>query len=263
MSSSPSYQGHHRAPGRHRAPRRGLRVPTGLRGGFVLPTAAAAALVVTTTGATVAESSPVHRDLVGTQATSRAQDAAVTDFDHVEATQQRELQLATAESRVIQGQRIARSAERKAVAKKVAAATAVAKTAAKRTSSEKWLMPIKGATFTSGYGWRWGRMHQGNDFGTPVGTPLHAMSSGTVVFADVGGAYGNKVEVEYWDGTVSVYAHMDSIGVSVGEKVSPGDVVGTSGNTGHSTGPHLHLEIHPSAGAAIDPAPWLKDHGLQ
>ncbi len=124
-------------------------------------------------------------------------------------------------------------------------------------------MPIKGATFTSGYGWRWGRLHQGDDFGTPIGTPLHAMSSGTIAFAGVQGGYGNKVEIQYWDGTVSVFGHMSSIAVSVGDKVAPGDIVGASGNTGHSTGPHLHLEIHPHGGAAIDPAPWLRAHGLQ
>ncbi|GAB3067252.1 M23 family metallopeptidase [Phycicoccus sp. Root563] len=263
MSSSPSYQGRHRVPGRHRAPRRGPRIPAGFRGGFVLPTAAAAALVVTTTGATVAESSPVHLDLAGTQAKSRAQSAALAEFDRVEATQQRELQVTTAESRAVEAQRIARSAERAAVAKKKVAAAAIAKAEAKRKNAEKWLMPIKGAVFTSGFGWRWGRMHQGDDFGTPVGTPLHAMSTGTIVFAGVQGGYGNKVEIEYWDGTVSVYGHMNSISVKEGDKVAPGDLVGTSGNTGHSTGPHLHLEIHPEGGAAIDPAPWLKDHGLQ
>ena len=236
----------------------------------MVPTVAAAALIATTTGASVAESSPVHFDLTGNQTTTGAQDAALTEFDRVETAQQRELQVSAAESRVLEAQRVARSAERKAVAKKAAAkkaaqqkSAAVAKAEAARKDSEKWLMPIKGATFTSGYGWRWGRMHQGNDFGTAVGTKLHAMSTGTVVFAAADGAYGNKVEVEYWDGTVSVYAHMNSIGVSVGDKVAPGAVVGTSGNTGRSTGPHLHLEIHPKGGAAVDPAPWLEQHHLQ
>jgi murein DD-endopeptidase MepM/ murein hydrolase activator NlpD len=106
-------------------------------------------------------------------------------------------------------------------------------------------------------------MHEGNDFGTPVGTRLGSMSTGTVIFAGVEGGYGNKVEIEYWDGTVSVYGHMSEIDVVVGQKLAPGDLVGLSGNTGHSTGPHLHLEIHPGGGAAIDPAPWLHDHGLQ
>ena len=88
-------------------------------------------------------------------------------------------------------------------------------------------------------------------------------TTGTVIFAGVEGGYGNKVEIEYWDGTVSVYGHMSQIDVVVGQQLAAGDLVGLSGNTGHSTGPHLHLEIHPNGGAAIDPAPWLHAHGLQ
>jgi len=235
----------------------------------VLPSAAAAALVVTATGATVADSSPAHLDLTGSSAKLQARSAALADFDHLESVQQREAQSSAVKARVQESQhqaqvaRIARDAERRAVAKRRAAAAALQKTEAERKARESWIMPIKGAVFTSGFGWRWGRMHQGDDFGTPVGTPLHAMSTGTVVFAGWQGGYGNKVEIEYWDGTVSVYGHMNSISVKEGDKVAPGDLVGTSGNTGHSTGPHLHLEIHPHGGAAIDPAPWLRDHGLQ
>jgi len=269
VSSSPTYQGRHRVPGRHRAPRRGPRIPAGFRGGFILPTAAAAALVVTATGATVAESSPAHLDLTGSSAKLQARSAALVEFDHMESVQQREAQSSAVAARVLESQhqaevaRIARDAERRAVAKRQAAAAAVKKAEADRKAREGWVMPIKGAVFTSGYGWRWGRMHQGDDFGTPVGTPLHAMSTGTVVFAGWQGGYGNKVEIEYWDGTVSVFGHMSVISASVGTKVAPGDVVGQSGNTGHSTGPHLHLEIHPNGGGAVDPAPWLRNHGLQ
>ena len=192
----------------------------------------------------------------------------------MEAIQQRQVKVTAAEARVmeararvIEAQRIARNAERKAVARKKAAAAAlkaaIKKAEAARQAREKWVLPIKGATFTSGYGWRWGRMHEGNDFGTPVGTPLASMSTGTVVFAGFQGGYGNKVEIEYWDGTVSVYGHLSSISASVGDRVEPGDIIGLSGNTGHSTGPHLHLEIHPQGGNAVDPEPWLQRKGLQ
>jgi murein DD-endopeptidase MepM/ murein hydrolase activator NlpD len=218
---------------------------------------------VTATGATVAESSPAYFDLTGATAKAKASDAAMAQFERVEASQQREVQVTAAQARVIEAQRIARTAERKAVAKKKALATALKKAETERTNREKWLLPIKGATFTSGFGWRWGKMHEGNDFGTPVGTRLGSMSTGTVIFAGVQGGYGNKVEIEYWDGTVSVYGHLSEIDVVVGQTLAPGDFVGLSGNTGHSTGPHLHLEIHPGGGSAIDPAPWLHDHGLQ
>jgi len=233
----------------------------------MLPSAAAAALVVTATGATVAETGPLSVDLAGNKAQARSQDAAAAEFDRTEATQQRQVQVTAAEARVIEARlearRIARNAERKAIAKKKAAAAALKKVEAARKARESWVLPIKGATFTSGYGWRWGRMHEGNDFGTPTGTPLAAMSTGTVIFAGFQGGYGNKVEIEYWDGTVSVYGHLSSISASVGDRVAPGDIIGLSGNTGHSTGPHLHLEIHPQGGNAVDPEPWLQRKGLQ
>jgi murein DD-endopeptidase MepM/ murein hydrolase activator NlpD len=218
---------------------------------------------VTATGATVAESAPALFDLGGAAAKTRARDAATAQFDRVESEQQREVQNAAVTARVEQAQRIARSAERTALVKKTSIAAALRKAEAARKARERWVMPIRGAVFTSGFGWRWGRMHEGDDFGTPVGTPLAAMSTGTVVFAGWEGGYGNKVEIQYWDGTMSVYGHMSQISPGVGDRVAPGDIVGLSGNTGHSTGPHLHLEIHPDGGGAIDPAPWLHNHGLQ
>ena len=218
---------------------------------------------MTATGATVAESSPAYFDLTGATAKAKATDAATARYERLEASQQREVQATAAQARVLEAARIARTAERKTVAKKRALAAALKKAEADRKAREKWLLPIKGATFTSGFGWRWGRMHEGNDFATPVGTRLGSMSTGTVIFAGVEGGYGNKVEIEYWDGTVSVYGHMSQIDVVVGQQLAPGDLVGLSGNTGHSTGPHLHLEIHPDGGAAIDPAPWLHNRGLQ
>jgi murein DD-endopeptidase MepM/ murein hydrolase activator NlpD len=108
---------------------------------------------------------------------------------------------------------------------------------------------------------RWGSMHPGQDFAVPVGTPVKAMSSGTVIFAGWQGGYGNKVEIQYWDGTVSWFCHNSKLVVSQGEKVTPGELVSMSGNTGHSTGPHIHVEIHPQDGSPISPLPWLKKMG--
>ena len=89
----------------------------------------------------------------------------------------------------------------------------------------------------------------------PVGTPLYAMSKGTVVHAAYSSVAGNKVEIKYWDGTVSWYAHNSSVKVKVGQTVSPG-------HTGRSFGAHLHLEIHPGGGDPINPFPWLKKKGI-
>jgi murein DD-endopeptidase MepM/ murein hydrolase activator NlpD len=259
-----------------------VQLPRGLRTEFVLPSAAAAALVVSATGATVVQSSPTFFDLTGSVSRTLAEDAAAAQYARIDAQQQRKLQagalaasagpagaagagLSAASSAV---PRIARSADRTALAKQTAAAALRQQAdrkqaAAALVASQRWVMPIEGATFTSGFGWRWGRMHQGNDFGTPVGTPVAAMSTGTVVSTGYESGYGNQVEIRYWDGTVSLYAHLSEIKASVGDLVTPGQIVALSGNTGHSTGPHLHLEIHPNGGAPINPAPWLHAHHLQ
>jgi len=243
----------------------------------VLPTAAAAALVVTATGANVAESKPLSLDLTAAQASAAREQAATQVAEQADLSSRRQqvaIQTAAVQGRVAEQQRIARDKAR-AAAKVKAAAAAKAKAAAAKAKAEaaarekaeregkRWVLPIEGASFTSGYGMRWGRMHWGNDFGTPVGTPLRAMSRGTVTFAGHLGNFGNIVKIRYWDGTESYYAHMSGFSVSVGDSVMPGDVVGRSGNTGRSTGPHLHLEIHPGGGDAVDPAPWLAAKGLQ
>lgn len=98
-----------------------------------------------------------------------------------------------------------------------------------------WQLPVRDYVLTSGFGMRWGRLHAGEDFAVPVGTPIGALSSGTVNFAGNQGGYGNKVEIRYWDGTVSYFGHMSRIDVTTGQPVQGGQVVGGSGNTGHST----------------------------
>ncbi len=78
------------------------------------------------------------------------------------------------------------------------------------------------------------------------------MSSGTVIAAGPMSGYGVYIDVKYWDGSVSRYGHLSSVSASVGQQVAAGDVVALSGNTGRSTGPHLHMEIRPGGGGAID-----------
>lgn len=226
---------------------------------------------MTATGATVAESAPLTLDLTAAQAQT-ARDQAATEVaqqaDLSTRRQQVAIQTAALQGRVTEQKRVARDKVRVAAAAKAKAkAKAAAELAAEaklQREGKRWVQPIAGARFTSGYGMRWGRMHWGNDFGTPVGTPLRAMSRGTVTFAGSNGARGNLVRITYWDGTESYYAHMSSFTSGPGDEVMPGDIVGNSGNTGRSTGPHLHLEIHPNGQAqGIDPAPWLAAKGLQ
>jgi len=108
----------------------------------------------------------------------------------------------------------------------------------------------------SGFGMRWGRMHEGIDIGCAYGTPNGAAASGTVIYAGWLGGYGNLVVVDHGNGLSTAYAHASSILVSVGQSVSQGQTVSLVGSTGHSTGPHLHFEVRVN-GVAVDPLPYL------
>ena len=119
--------------------------------------------------------------------------------------------------------------------------------------SGRWSWPAKGV-FSSGFGWRWGRMHKGIDIANSVGTPIIAVQSGRVTFAGWNdGGYGYLVEITHDDGSRSLYAHQSRILVQVGEEVSQGQQVGQMGSTGRSTGPHLHFEIHAPGLGAVNP----------
>jgi murein DD-endopeptidase MepM/ murein hydrolase activator NlpD len=121
----------------------------------------------------------------------------------------------------------------------------------------EFIYPTHG-TFTSGYGWRWGRMHQGIDIAAPVGTPIVASAEGVVTFAGWNkGGYGNLVEIRHNDGTVTRYAHNSKIMVSLNDFVNQGDAIAEMGSTGYSTGPHCHFEIHPAGKGAVNPLAYL------
>jgi murein DD-endopeptidase MepM/ murein hydrolase activator NlpD len=129
-------------------------------------------------------------------------------------------------------------------------------------SARKFLMrtPINGARLTSGYGSRvhpvlgYTKMHEGIDFGAPIGTPILAAGDGVVTRASVMGGYGNVVDIQH-DGTWSTrYGHISRFasGLRPGDRVKQGDVIAFVGNTGRSTGPHLHYEVRRN-GQAINP----------
>lgn len=132
---------------------------------------------------------------------------------------------------------------------------------ASQAASDVWLLPLHNYTFTSPYGLRWGQLHAGVDLSAPEGTPYRAIHAGTVKLAGWNGGYGYCVIVQHEDGTESVYGHSSKIEVKVGQQVKAGDVLGEVGNTGHSYGSQLHLEIHVD-GKPKDPIPWLRDKGV-
>ncbi|GAB4301054.1 MAG: hypothetical protein Fur0025_41070 [Oscillatoriaceae cyanobacterium] len=122
-----------------------------------------------------------------------------------------------------------------------------------------YMWPAQGA-LTSGYGWRWGRMHKGIDIAAPIGTPIYAAAPGKVTFAGWNeGGYGNLVEIEHPDGSLTIYAHNNRIVVQEGQEVDQGDQVAEMGSTGFSTGPHLHFEIHPAGQGAVNPMAYLPE----
>jgi murein DD-endopeptidase MepM/ murein hydrolase activator NlpD len=120
-----------------------------------------------------------------------------------------------------------------------------------------YIWPARGM-LTSGYGWRWGRMHQGIDIASDVGTPIHAAATGVVEFAGWNsGGYGNMVEIRHADGSMTRYAHMNSIYARVGQEVNQGEQIGEMGSTGYSTGPHLHFEVHLPNQGTVNPIAYL------
>ncbi len=125
-------------------------------------------------------------------------------------------------------------------------------------SSGPMVWPVDG-TLTSSFGSRWGRLHAGLDIAVPEGTPIRAASSGTVILLQSeseSGGYGNFTCVDHGGGLSTCYAHQSSFAVSSGQQVKQGQVIGASGNTGNSTGPHLHFETRLNGGA-VDPMGYL------
>ena len=119
-------------------------------------------------------------------------------------------------------------------------------------------MPVSsGFRFTSGFGQRWGRMHNGTDFAAPVGTPIVAPADGVVTFAGWSSGYGRLVKIQHAFGIETRYAHQSRIRVNVGQRVSRGERIGDIGNSGRSTGPHLHYEIR-VGGRPVNPMIYIR-----
>ncbi len=120
-----------------------------------------------------------------------------------------------------------------------------------------YIWPAKGV-LTSGYGWRWGRMHKGIDIAAPVGTPVYAAAPGVIEYARWNsGGYGNLVDIRHADGSLTRYGHNSRLLVREGDTVSQGQQIAEMGSTGFSTGPHSHFEIHPAGKGAVNPIAFL------
>ncbi|MGP3686877.1 M23 family metallopeptidase [Streptomyces sp. IBSNAI002] len=157
-------------------------------------------------------------------------------------------------------------------AAQAAGAAKTAKTATTAAKTGLWDKPVEkytlSATFGKG-GSMWSNKHSGQDFAVPVGTPVDAVAAGTVVKAGPNGggdgpAYGNAVVIKHANNTYSQYAHLSKIQVKIGQKVAVDQQIALSGNTGNSSGPHLHFEIRttPNYGSAVNPVSFLRTVGV-
>jgi murein DD-endopeptidase MepM/ murein hydrolase activator NlpD len=163
-----------------------------------------------------------------------------------------------------------------AAAKVAAAKSKAAKSKAAKLKAAKkavtWVKPVTSYKLTASFnqgGNMWSHKHSGQDFAVPVGTPVKAAYNGVVVKAGPNGggdgpAYGNAIVIKHTNGKYSQYAHLSKVNVTVGKSVKAGQAIARSGNTGNSSGPHLHFEIRttPNYGSALNPMAYLRSAGV-
>jgi murein DD-endopeptidase MepM/ murein hydrolase activator NlpD len=130
-----------------------------------------------------------------------------------------------------------------------------------------WQLPVTRGVYhlTSRFGdcsGLWAHCHTGLDFAAPTGTPIHAIAPGVVTEVGYAGSYGNRTIETLADGTELWYAHQTAYAVTTGEQVRAGDVIGSVGSTGNTTGPHVHIEVRPGAGDPVDPFTAFIAHGV-
>jgi len=171
---------------------------------------------------------------------------------------------ATAELQQMVASRAVREDAQAAAAQQQAEVDQAAVAAAAEAARPRAVLPVQGASLSSGFGYRWGTLHAGMDFAAPLGTPEYAAMDGVVVQAGAASGFGLAVYIQHENGDVTVYGHMQQILVVEGQTVRAGDTIALLGNRGQSTGPHLHFEVHLGGidGERVDPLPWLRDHGV-
>jgi murein DD-endopeptidase MepM/ murein hydrolase activator NlpD len=149
----------------------------------------------------------------------------------------------------------------------LAALAALAEQTVGEILENAWHLPIAPGAYhlTAGFGEcssLWSHCHTGLDFAAPEGTPILAVANGVITETGWAGAYGNRTVMTLEDGTELWFCHQSAFGVETGDQVVGGQPIGLVGATGNTTGPHLHLEVRPGGGDAVDPAEALTVHGV-
>ncbi|MEV0243879.1 M23 family metallopeptidase [Streptomyces sp. NPDC050674] len=256
-----------RATGKHRRPSRIQRGTARAAGVAALATTG----VIGTVAAPAAFAAEPTAEQTGLTPVVTMGDTVAQQIDAQAIAQQQAADEAAAKQKAEEAAR-KRAAEAAQEAKEAAEKAREAKERAAREAERKrlnaFVAPISGSYVSTGYKassglWSSGS-HTGVDFHAATGTSVHAVGAGTVVEAGWGGSYGNQIVIKMHDGTYTQYGHLSSIGVSVGQQVTPGQQIGLSGATGNVTGPHLHFEARtsPEYGSDIDPVAYLRSHGV-
>ncbi|MFC8509435.1 M23 family metallopeptidase [Streptomyces sp. NPDC057411] len=250
-----------RATGKHRGPSRLARRGVGIAGVATLATTGVIGTLASP--ALAADTEPASPEDTGLTQVVTAESLA----DRVDAqAAAQEKEAVEAAARVKAAAEAKRKAE--ARAKEIRAAKERAAREAERKRLASFQLPVAGSYVTTGYktgGSLWSSgSHSGIDFHAAYGSTVVAVGSGTVVEAGWGGAYGNNIVIKMNDGTYTQYGHLSSIGVYVGQHVTPGEQIGVSGSSGNSTGPHLHFEARtsPEYGSDINPISYLRARGV-
>ncbi|MFD8674058.1 M23 family metallopeptidase [Streptomyces seoulensis] len=240
------------ATGKHRKPGRVKRT-----------TATAAGVAALTTGVvgTLAAAPAIAAD-------NSVQDTGLTPVIAVSDTLADEIAAQATAQKVTAERKAAEEAAERAAAERAREAKERAARKAERERLNSFVMPVTGSYVSTAYQsssslWSSGS-HTGIDFHAASGTAVHAAGAGTVVSTGWGGAYGNEIVIRMADGMYTQYGHLSSIGVTVGQRVVPGQQIALSGATGNVTGPHLHFEARtgPDYGSDVDPVAYLRKHGV-
>ncbi|GAA1373192.1 M23 family metallopeptidase [Streptomyces beijiangensis] len=258
-----------RPTGKHRAPNRLTRRTATFAGAAALATTGVVGSLAAP--AMAAEAAAPAVDTTGLAQTIVIGDSLAVHIDAQAAAQKHEAATAKAAAEA-KAKAEARAAEARAKAAAKAKQEREAKERAARDAERKrlntYVAPISDSYVSTPYQassglWSSGS-HTGIDFHAASGTSVHAVGSGTVVEAGWGGAYGNNIVIKMNDGLYTQYGHLSSLGVSVGDTVTPGQQIGLSGATGNATGPHLHFEARTTAeyGSDIDPVAYLRSHNV-
>ncbi|WP_031103344.1 M23 family metallopeptidase [Streptomyces sp. NRRL S-146] len=256
-----------RATGKHRRPSRMQRSTARAAGVAALATTG----VIGTVAAPAAFAAEPSAEQTGLTPVVTMNDTAAQQIDAQALAQQHAADEAAAKQKAEEAarKRAAEMAERaKEAAEKARAAKERAAREAERKRLNTFVAPTSGSYVSTSYkasGGLWSSgSHTGVDFNAASGTSVHAVGAGTVVEAGWGGSYGNQVVIKMNDGTYTQYGHLSSIGVAVGQQVTPGQQIALSGATGNVTGPHLHFEARtsPEYGSDIDPVAYLRSRGV-